>query len=270
MNEDPIIKKKNGESVDYEDIVIKKKTNFFKEKVVPNLKYILPIIFVVFLLIIGTVSLFFKKEEIKENELVFQDDKMQVVLKSDSATYTLTGNNLIKENSQDYRFTVVNTGNTDINYYEIRVVNQEDRVSTLPYKYLKYSLNDNAENYLSDNNGVIYSGEKLLVNESQNFDLKIWLDEDSVDYYDKSLYLAMEVTLYNDYPDIYVNYELNNHKLKTTIYEPITSYIPEEEGHVFIGWGIGNQVLYRTGDIYKDEKGMTLYPIYQEKVETMN
>ncbi len=269
--DEPIIKKKteNQELVKKpqfdEEINLEKKNNFFKNNLVPNIKYIIPVIAVIVVLIFGVKSFFNNKETIKEKELVFEADKMQVILKSKSDTYILNGNNILKDKTNDYHFTLVNTGNQKINYYELRIVNQEDHVSTLPYKYLKFSLNNEKEQLLSDDNGIIYHGKDLDLKEEKDFHLKIWLDDLNVDYYDKSLYLAVEVTLFNEYDDNYVYYSINNQSLKTSIYEPITSYIPTKEGYEFIGWGTDNEVLYKTNDVYKESKGMTLYPIFQEK-----
>ncbi len=269
--DDPVIRKKNNEIV-VEEVQIVKKKKFFRDTLVPKLKFIIPIVFVVIILIVTTNNILHKKENVEEKELVFQSDKMQVVLKSNSDTYKLTGSNLLKDNNNAYQFELINTGNININYYDLRIVNQEDQVSTLPYKYLKYSINDSEEAYLSDNNGIIYSGKDLFVDTKKDFNLKIWLDENSLNYYDKSLFLAVEVTLYTEYHDNYVYYVLEDRKLKTSIYEPITGYIPQKEGYTFIGWGEegSEEPLYYTNGIYKESQGTTLYPIFIEREEVYN
>ena len=76
-------------------------------------------------------------------DLQISTGNMQVVLNIPSNKYeilesnkALTDNEGVKQ--KGYTFSIKNTGNIPVEYYEIRLVDQEGKTSTLPHKYLKY------------------------------------------------------------------------------------------------------------------------------------
>ena len=99
----------------------------------------------------------------------------------------------------------------------------------------------------------------------------MWIDEKaSSKALNKELYGAIEVTLYENYNeyDYYVLYDANggtNAPAKTSLLEPITNEIPVREGYTFIGWSetINGDIKYYNGDNYTNEKGITLYAVWE-------
>ena len=221
------------------------------------------------------------KDESKDNkDLLIETGNMQVVLNVPSNQYEF--NDLLKEgisdvkalNQEGYAFSIKNTGNIPVEYYEIRLVDQENKVSTLPHKYLRFTINKNNGKYtdirnLGDTNSIIYSGNDLEVGKTDNFNLKLWIDEASSNYNNKELYLAMEVTLYQKF-DIYKNYVLYSSDtadvpVRTSIYEPVSTIIPKKDGYTFLGWGYKplGDIVYQSGSTYKENIGRTLYAIWE-------
>lgn len=229
-----------------------------------------------------SVSYSAKEDPSKDNkDLLIKTGNMQVVLNIPNEKYQLK--DVLKESTSDavglsqegYNFSIKNTGNILIEYYEIRLVNQENKLSTLPHKYLKYNIScDENENNtiknLGDNDSIIYSGYNLDVGKTITFNLKMWISEDEIDAFGKELYGAIEVTLYQKY-DVYKNYVLyesddsDNVPIRTSIYNPITSDIPKKDGYNFLGWETKDGIKkYYPGDTYEENIGVTLYAIWEK------
>ncbi len=215
-------------------------------------------------------------------DVLIKTGNMQVVLNTSKDQYKF--NDILKNSVSDivgmkqdgYNFSIINTGNIPIEYYEIRLVDQENKVSTLPHKYLRFTIKDNNDvftkvNNLGDMDSIIYSGYDLKVNESNSFNLKLWIDNNSMDYADKELFLAIEVTLYQKY-DVYDNYVLYdgngsvNVPIRTPLFSPITSFIPEKNGYEFLGWSSkkDGEVEYLSNTSYHEDKGKTLYAVWKK------
>lgn len=241
---------------------------------------------VFFLLIVlvlaGGVSFSLNEKSGDKKDLIIESGNMQVVLNTNNLQYEFT--DVLSESVSDaiglkqdgYAFSVTNTGNIPIEYYEIRLVNQENKVSNLPYKYLRFTIcKDNETNCpiknLGDENSILYSGFNLDIQQRVNFNLKMWIDIDAKNIYDKELYGAMEITLYQKYDiyDNYVLYDSNNGSsvTKTAIYSPITEEIPQKDGYVFLGWSEtkDGEVIYQKGDTYRNGKGTTLYAKWKKQ-----
>ena len=223
-----------------------------------------------------------EKEIIETNNVNIQVGNMQAVLSSKSKPFSFEGANqkpipdsvgIIQE---PYSFSLSNTGGKDIAYYEIRMVDQENKQSTLAHKYVRFSIQKDDNDYkepsnLGDVNSILYSGTNLLKGETVNFNLKMWIDEKaSSKALNKELYGAIEVTLYENYNeyDYYVLYDVNggtNIPVKTSLLEPITNETPVREGYTFIGWSetINGDIKYYNGDNYTNEKGITLYAVWE-------
>ena len=214
-------------------------------------------------------------------DLLIKTGNMQVVLSIPNEKYEFKDflkesvSDIVGINQDGYDFSIKNTGNIPIEYYEIRLVDQEGKVSTLPHKYIRFTIstlgeNDTIVKNLGDNDSIIYAGYNLNVSDSSSFNLKMWLSENEIDALGKELYGAIEVTLYQKY-DVYKNYVLyessdsSNVPIKTSIYNPITSTIPKKEGYRFIGWKTKDGVIkYYPGDTYKEKIGTTLYAIWEK------
>lgn len=225
------------------------------------------IIIVCFVLFKGVSYSQNMSSEKSNKELLIKTGNMQVVLNISNEKYELSD----IDSKQDYTFSIKNTGDIPIEYYEIRLVDQEGKISTLPHKYLNYVISsDNKEDSvrnLGDNDSILYSGYDLMIGESRKFNLKMWLI-DNVDVLGKELHGAIEVTLYQKY-NVYKNYILyqsedsTNVPVRTSIYNPISSTIPKKEGYIFSGWGSSDGVIkYYPGDTYKENIGETLYAIW--------
>ena len=214
-------------------------------------------------------------------ELLIKTGNMQVVLNIPSEKYELldSSKGMIPDSigiSQDgYNFSIKNIGNIPVEYYEIRMVDQEGKVTTLPHKYIRYVIskdNDNDEivKNLGDNDGIIYAGYNLDIGKSISFNLKMWVQDNEINALGKELYGAIEVTLYQKF-DVYKNYVLyesedgTNIPIRTSIYNPVSSTIPKRDGYRFTGWKAKeSQMIYNPGDTYQEKTGLTLYAIWEK------
>lgn len=240
------------------------------------------LIIIVAIFLFKSVSYSAKDEpDIENKALLINTGSMQVVLNIPNEKYELLDS---KESVSDdfgmkqdgYNFSIKNTGNIPIEYYEIRLVDQEGKVSTLPHKYLNFVINkDNGEyddvKNLGDNESILYSGYNLEVGGSSTFNLKMWISDSEIDALGKELYGAIEVTLYQQY-DVYKNYVLyqspgsTNVPIRTSIYNPITSTIPKKTGYKFVGWEKNGGVMkYNPGDTYRENVGTTLYAVWEKE-----
>ena len=215
-------------------------------------------------------------------DLLIKTGNMQVVLNIPNTKYELLDSlkyivsDSVGMNQDGYSFSMKNTGNIPIEYYEIRLVDQEGKVSTLPHKYLRYTISCDNGKYeevknLGDNDSIIYSGYNLEVGKSTSFTLKMWISDQELDALGKELYGAIEVTLYQKY-DVYKNYVLYESKnstnvpIRTSIYNPITSTIPKKDGYMFIGWETKDKkIKYYPGESYNEKMGTTLYAIWEKE-----
>lgn len=218
--------------------------------------------------------------ENSNKDLLIKTGNMQVVLNIPNEKYELldTLDKMVSDsqgiNSKGYSFTLKNTGNIPIEYFEIRLVDQENKISTLPHKYIRYSITCNGKTdeikNLGDNDSILYMGYDLGVDETLSFVLKIWITPET-DAIGKQLFGAIEVTLYQRY-DVYKNYILYesndslNVPIRSSIYNPISSTIPKKVGYRFIGWETKDKkIKYYPGDTYNENIGVTLYAIWEKE-----
>ena len=239
------------------------------------------ILIMAFVIYIG-VSYSIKNEENDNKDLLIKMGNMQVVLNTPTEKYEFT--DMLKESLSDemgikqkgYDFSIINTGSIPIEYFEIRLVNQENKISNLPHKYLRFTISKDGESYsdvknLGDVDSIIYAGYNLDLEKSVSFNLKMWLDESVINYHDLKLYDAMEVTLYQKF-DLYDNYILYedensyNVPIRTSINSPISTVIPKRNGYTFLGWSSmkNGSVEYSSGSFYPEKKGKTLYPVWKK------
>lgn len=238
------------------------------------------LVLLVFIILTG-VSYSLNNDNGDNKELLIETGNMQVVINTANLKYefkdilTRSVSDEVGMHQDGFDFSITNTGSIPIEYYEIRMVNEENKISTLPYKYLRFTISKDNGDYspfknLGDEQGIIYSGYNLEVGKTVKFNLKMWIDIDARNIYDKELYGAMEVTLYQKYDvyDNYVLYDSNNGSsvLKTSIYEPITSEIPGRNGYKFLGWtnDLNSDIAYFSGSTYSEKKGRTLYAKWEK------
>ena len=248
-----------------------------KRSIVVNILIIMISVF-----LFKSVSYSAKTDPTKDNkDLLIKTGNMQVILNIPNEKYEFS--DILKESVSDaigleqdgYDFSIKNTGNIPIEYYEIRIVDQENRVSTLPHKYIRFNItcdgvDNNLVDNLGDNDSIIYSGYDLMVGKSVNFNLKMWIMDNEINALGKKLYGAIEVTLYQKY-DVYKNYVLydgnggGNVAVRTSIYNPITSDIPIRNGYNFLGWETKDGLIkYYPGETYQEKIGTTLYAIWEK------
>lgn len=238
---------------------------------------------IVFILMGTSYAVLGSDDETSRATVNIKVGSMQVVLSSTSDMYTFNDkfqypvSDASGISQEPYSFSLTNTGNNDIGYFEIRMVDQENKISTLPHKYIRYTLQKGNDEYtnsvnLGDVDSIIYSGYNFKQNETINFNLKMWIDESSPkSVYNKELYGALEVTLYQKY-DVYDYYVLYNTMggvngpFRTNIQEPITSVIPEKENYLFLGWSSteNGTVEYTPGVSYQENVGRTLYAVWKK------
>lgn len=214
-------------------------------------------------------------------DLLISTGNMQVVLNIPNEKYELLGNTKILSDTEGkkqdgYTFTIKNTGNIPIEYYEIRLVDQEGKISTLPHKYLRFIINKDGGKYediknLGDNDSILYYGYNLGVGDTSSYNVKIWIDSNEIEASGKELYGALEVTLYQKF-DVYKNYVLyespdsTNVPIRTNVNSPISSTIPKKEGYKFLGWEKKNATRrYQAQDTYLETIGTTLYAVWEKE-----
>lgn len=256
---------------------LKKKSTF--KRLITNRAFIACIsVFVVCILLTNvSFALLEENSNTNENSVVVNLGSLEAVVSLPEKNLTLTEeyqkpvSNEIGLKQESYNFKLRNTGTETINYFEIRLFNQEGKISTLTYDNINYSVNDGIVRNLGIDNGIIYTGTKLEVDETKDFSLKLWIKEDSLDYIDKTLYTSIELTLYQeeDIENDLVFYNTNTdyNPVRTFIYEPITEYIPIKEGYKFIGWSNkeDGEPIYESNTVYAFNKGLNLYAIYIEE-----
>ena len=238
------------------------------------------LIIVVAIVLFKGVSYSLDQNPTSDNKnILIKTGNMQVVLNIPSEKYELLDissaslSDMEGLKGKGYSFSIKNTGNIPIEYYEIRLVDQEGRISTLPHKYLRFTINKDDGEYekiknLGENDSILYADYNLEVGKSNTYNLKMWIDNNEINALGKELYSAIEVTLYQKY-DVYKNYVLyesvnsTNVPIRTSIYSPITSTIPSREGYRFVGWKKGEKV-YHSGDTYDDNIGSTLTAIWDK------
>ena len=84
--------------------------------------------------------------ENSNKDLLIKTGNMQVILNIPNEKYELLDSieNIVSDSEgikqEGYSFSIKNIGNIPIEYYEIRMVDQENKVSTLPHKYLRFTI----------------------------------------------------------------------------------------------------------------------------------
>lgn len=176
--------------------------------------------------------------------------------------------------SESYPFSVRNSGEYPIKYFEVKIIENAYSSSTFPLKGLMGAvvpvgtlINDSLYSNLGDTFGNLYYGENLGVNEQRDFVLYLKVDPNYLgEFINKSIDVSIEVILYQDLPVYYNVYHSGDGTFipKTPVTERITNIIPKKEGFVFKGWSLeeNGAVAFMPGDNYSFETGSELYAKY--------
>ena len=243
---------------------------------------IMTIFLLIFILIGSSYALFNVKTETGLTDVVVRSGNLLATISSDSEMIemnyaTLGVSDEIGLTYNPYTFTVTNNGENEILYYEIRIVDKEYEISTLPHKSLNYVISKNNDEYtsiqnLGDNRSYIYVGGSLDSGESDTFKLKLWVNEEYGEYANnKVLKASIELTLYSEIPTRnYIIYDTQGGSYipKTSVVtKRVTNQIPIKKGYDFLGWS-GNSngnIEYEQNAIYDRKTGITLYAVWKEK-----
>ena len=110
-----------------------------------------------------------------------------------------------KQNATPVEITITNTGTINIQKYEIKLLSEEGKTSTLEYQYIKYAISLDGTNYLeaknlNDSNNIVYTGYNLKTDNNKKTKiiyLKVWIDETAGNNgLNKTFYGALSVDLY--------------------------------------------------------------------------
>lgn len=88
-------------------------------------------------------------------------------------------------NSTPVMLSFYNSGSIDIMKYEVKLVDEEGKTSTLNHEYIKYAISENTEtNYvvkgtLASSNDLIYTGYNLGAGSTKIIYLKVWISEEA-------------------------------------------------------------------------------------------
>ena len=266
MNDEPIIKKRN-----------------IVDRILSNQILVtgITMVLMIFVIIGSSYAIFSRSEEIVES-VVIKTGNLEAVLMGDEKgidlEYKTLGSSSVEGLAQDpYNFKIKNTGKLPINYYEIRIVDKEYEITTLPHKFINYVLKVNEGEYsninnLGENNSYIYTGGSLSTGEEDSFSLKLWADNLYGDLLnDKTANLSLEVILYSDIPNRdYLIYDMNGGDgiIPNTniLLKQVSSVIPTREGYTFVGWSKTKDgaVDYKAGANYTEIIGTTLYAIWEK------
>lgn len=261
--------------------ILKKKSivdKIFKNQVLLTISTAFLLIFVV---VGSSYAIFASRTDPELTDVVVESGNLLAKISSTSETiemnYTTLGvSDEIGLSYEPYNFTITNYGKNEIAYYELRIVDKEYEISALPHKAINYALSINNSEYstpknLGDNHSYIYAGGKLEPNESDSFNLKMWVNEEFGKYANnKDLKASLELTIYSDIPTRnYIVYDAQggNYVSKTNVSSRrITNQVPVKSGYEFLGWStsIGGEVEYLVDDLYENSNGITLYAIWKE------
>ena len=242
----------------------------------------------IFILVGSSYAILNGKTETGVSDVVVQSGNLIASIKTEEEeiiemNYTTLGvSNEVGLTYDPYTFSVENTGETTIAYYELRIVDKEHEVSTLPHKSINYALSVNDDEYtspqnLGDNYSYIYTGDSLEPGESDDFSLKMWVNEEFGHYANnKVLKASIEITLYSDVPTRnYIIYDTQggSYVLKTNINSKrISNQVPKKTGFTFEGWSneVNGEVLYNNNDLYLSNNGTILYAIWSRSEQIYN
>lgn len=266
-----------------EEPILKKKS--FLNRIIANQLFItmFSTFLMLFVIVGSSYALFNDTAETLTNDVTVSSGNLQVIIASSSDMLTLNYETLgvsdeVGLENDPYTFTIKNTGDGKIAYYEIRIVDKEYEISTLPHKSINFAIQRNGDDYnnpqnLGDNRSYIYAGNNLDIGDTDTFNLKLWVNEEFGRYANnKDLKASIELTLYNEVPTRhYLIYNTMGGGIvtKTSVSSKrVTEQVPVKDGYVFVGWSEDeNSTIanYQSGDVYNKELGDVLYAVWRAK-----
>ncbi len=188
--------------------LIKKKG--FMDKVIEKQKSIL-VVAVVGLIVLFTGASYsmLTNFDAPSNLLSFEKDGLQMTV---SQSGLIEMNKKVPEkdengliNAAPIVLALTNTGEDTIMRFDVRIIQDETKNTTLSEEYIKYSIStDFGVSYskpmlLKESVDTIYSGYNIIKDKSKTIYLKLWLDENAKDEaLDKNYYGKVQVDLYKD------------------------------------------------------------------------
>ena len=154
-----------------------------------------------------------------------------------------------KQNATPVEITITNTGTINIQKYEIKLLSEEGKTSTLEYQYIKYAISLDGTNYLeaknlNDSNNIVYTGYNLKTDNNKNTKdiyVKVWIDETAGNNgLNKTFYGALSV-------DLYQKAELPGSEKILEVANSIpscTRTVTDDDGIVYISGNSDNPSIY--------------------------
>ncbi len=189
-----------------EPMLIKKES--FTDKLITKQKRILIVsVFAVLFLFVGSSYALLTNFDKTDEVVTITTGNLNMSINNTADLINLEGEfptsdeDALESNSNIISLTLTNSGTIDIMKYDVKLVNDESKTSTLNHDHIKYAIKDGATfqtpKILSSNNDIIYTGYNLGVGEGKTIYLKVWIDEDAGnDALGKEFYGSITVDLY--------------------------------------------------------------------------
>ena len=189
-----------------EPMLIKKES--FTDKLITKQKRILIVsVFAVLFLFVGSSYALLTNFDKTDEVVTITTGNLNMSINNTAGLINLEGEfptsdaDALESNSNIISLTLTNSGTIDIMKYDVKLVNDESKTSTLNHDHIKYAIKDGATfqtpKILSSNNDIIYTGYNLGVGEGKTIYLKVWIDEDAGnDALGKEFYGSITVDLY--------------------------------------------------------------------------
>ena len=167
---------------------IRKKNNITEKIIEKEKKVLLIAILSVITLFIGTSYSLLINFDQTEDIITFQTGNLNM---SVSGGDSISIANKLPESDQDglnnatpISLTFTNTGTITVGSYDVKLITDQDKTSTLSDDYIKYAISTDGVSYsepsiLSETSNVIYTNSELLTNNSNTIYLKLWIDENA-------------------------------------------------------------------------------------------
>ncbi|MBR3661212.1 MAG: hypothetical protein IKN63_04885 [Bacilli bacterium] len=98
-----------------------------------------------------------------------------------SSRYPITDELGLSPATEPLSITLTNTGSLNIGEYDVKLIAESNKTSTLDYKYIKFSISNDNNNYstpktLEEVSNLIYRGFDLEKDKSITLYIKLWID----------------------------------------------------------------------------------------------
>ena len=263
-----------------EEPILKRKLSL-TDKAIRNQKKILIVsVFFIVAMFLGTSYALLTNFDKTDNVISVKTGNlsMSVQVKNESGTVgTINLDGKLPESDADglanaspIVLTLTNTGTLNIMKYDVKLVKDTTKTSTLDYSYIKYAISlDNGVTYkpvqnLQSVNNVIYTGWDLAKTESKVIYLKVWLDEAAGNSaLGKTFYGSIDLMLYQkadkpgsvqlmDAIDKRATEKVNDELCKTKVEEDGITYISGSKDCINFNYVWWSGKMWRITAIYPD------------------